>query len=111
MPRIRTLASTCGAVQWMLPGEPSEKRGAPLSSTIVLPSVERERAPGESQESIPEESCPSVECAPTIGTPPTTRPGMPPPWSVFIICTQFPWRSTIASSQLPLGWRDSAPRS
>ena len=46
---------------------------------------------------------------PTIGTPPSTSPGMPPLCSVFIICTQLPSASTMLSSQLPVGCLGFAP--
>src|SRR5713226_9338760 len=105
--------STCGTVQCTLPGVPSERQGLPSRSTRVLPIVERIRPDPANQ--------PAMELArlvtawlPTIGTPSTTSPGIPPLWSVFIICTQLPWGSTRLSSQLTesgLGlaaWRPAA---
>ena len=67
----------------------------------------RMRAPGVRQF----EKCADIavcSCEPIIATPPTAMPGMPPDWTVFIICTQLPSASTIEISQLPTGAFDFA---
>jgi hypothetical protein len=46
---------------------------------------------------------PKVAWLPTIGTPPTTWPGMPEPCSVSMNWHQLPSASTTAISQLPVG--------
>ena len=70
---------------------------------MVFPMTLRMRAPGARRASRGLSIRPVVQWVPTMGMPPTTMPGMPPPCSVFIICTQLPRESTTASSQLPLG--------
>ena len=60
------------------------------------------RAPGSTiQPNLPVPvSTSALTVVPLFFTPSTTKPGIPPPFPVFIISTQFPSSSTMLSSQL-----------